>query len=93
VIDSSGGFKGVISYEDVKSALYDPSLHGLVIADDLTTAVPDALDPDAPLHLALELMDRRQVHSWPVVKDGRLLGMMRRSDAYGLMRRGLGGGK
>jgi len=93
VIDSEGGFKGVISYEEVKSALYDPSLHGLVIADDLTTAVPDALDPDAPLHLALELMDRRQVHSWPVVKDGRLLGMMRRSDAYGLMRRGLGGGK
>jgi len=90
VIDNDGLFKGVISYEDVKSALFDPSLHGLVIANDLTTPIPDPLDPDSPLSAALELMDRRVVHSWPVVKEGRLLGMMRRSDAYGLMRRGLG---
>jgi Kef-type K+ transport system membrane component KefB/CBS domain-containing protein len=89
VVDAEGRFKGIISYDEVKNALYDPALRALVIAEDLTTRVEDALDPDAPLPAALEIMDRRQVHSWPVVEGDQLLGMMRRSDAYALMRRGL----
>jgi signal-transduction protein with cAMP-binding, CBS, and nucleotidyltransferase domain len=32
-------------------------------------------------------MDRHRVHAWPVVEDGRLLGMVQRSDVYGLMRK------
>jgi CBS domain-containing protein len=62
-------------------------LRGLVIAGDLTTSVPDALGPDDTLAHALELLDRHRVHAWPVVEDGRLVGMVRRSDLYGLMRR------
>jgi CBS-domain-containing membrane protein len=34
-------------------------------------------------------MDRHRVQSWPVVEEGRLVGVARRSDLYGLMR-GLG---
>lgn len=89
VVDAEGRFHGVISYEEVKNTLYDPALRELVIAQDLTTPVPDPLDPELPLAAALELLDRRQVSSWPVVSDGRLVGMMRRSDAYAVMRRGL----
>jgi Kef-type K+ transport system membrane component KefB/CBS domain-containing protein len=88
VVDAEGRFKGIISYDEVKNALYDPALRALVIAEDLTTRVEDALDPNAPLPAALEIMDRHQVHSWPVVEGDQLLGMMRRSDAYALMRRG-----
>jgi Kef-type K+ transport system membrane component KefB/CBS domain-containing protein len=89
VVDAEGRFKGIISYDEVKNALYDPALRALVIAEDLTTPVEDALDPNAPLPAALEIMDRHKVHSWPVVEGDQLLGMMRRSDAYALMRRGL----
>ena len=92
VLDAEGRFAGIVSYDEVKNALYDPTLRDLVIAGDLATPVDDPLDPDAPLPSALELMDRHQVHSWPVVRDGRLLGMMRRSDAYALLRRSLRGG-
>jgi len=86
VVDADGRFRGVISYEEVKSTLYDPVLRGLVIAGDLVTGVDDPLPSDAPLGQALERMDHHRVHSWPVVDDGRLQGIVRRSDIYGLMR-------
>jgi CBS domain-containing protein len=89
VLDPEGGFAGVISYEEVKNALYDPVLRGLVIADDLTVTIDDPLAPGDPLPLALERMDRHRVQSWPVVEDGRLAGVARRSDLYTLMRRNL----
>jgi len=92
VIHADGRFAGVVSYDEVKNTLYDPTLRDLVIAGDLATPVDDPLDPDASLRSALERMDRHQVHSWPVVRDGELLGMMRRSDAYALLRRSLGKG-
>jgi CBS domain-containing protein len=57
-----------------------------VIAEDLTTPVDDPLEADASLAAALERMDRHRVHSWPVVEGERLLGVVRRSDVYGLMR-------
>jgi hypothetical protein len=34
-------------------------------------------------------MDAHRVHAWPVVEAERLLGMVRRSDVYALLRRGL----
>ena len=88
VIDHDAQFKGVISYEEVKNTLYDPFLRGLVIAEDLTSSVDDALDPDASLVKALEVLDRHRVQSWPVVKDRQLLGIVRRTDIYAMMRRG-----
>ena len=88
VIDHDAQFKGVISYEEVKSTLYDPVLRGLVIAEDLTSSVDDALDPGDSLVRALEILDRHRVQSWPVVKDRQLLGIVRRTDLYAMLRRG-----
>lgn len=87
VIDAEGRFKGVVSFEEVKNALYDPVLRGLVIAEDLTHPVTDPLSPGSSLESALERMDQHRAHAWPVVEGGRLLGMVQRSDVYGLMRR------
>jgi Kef-type K+ transport system membrane component KefB/CBS domain-containing protein len=87
VVDTQDRFKGVISYEEVKNTLYYPALRDLVIADDLTSVVDDPLEPGSSLAMALEVMDRHRVHSWPVVEDQRLLGMVSRTDLYSLMRR------
>ncbi|MFB3118574.1 MAG: CBS domain-containing protein, partial [Myxococcota bacterium] len=87
VIDHHTHFKGVISYEEVKNALYDPVLRDLVIAEDLTSSVDDPLDPGASLAKALEVLDRHHVQSWPVVKDRQLLGIVRRTDIYAMLRR------
>jgi Kef-type K+ transport system membrane component KefB/CBS domain-containing protein len=89
VVDAQGRFHGVISYQEVKNTLYDPVLRALVIAEDLTSPVEEPLEPELPLGEALERLDRLQASSWPVVSEGRLVGMMRRSDAYAVMRRGL----
>jgi CBS domain-containing protein len=78
----------VISYEEVKNTLYDPILRDLVIAEDLTSGVDDPLSPDATLASALEAFDRHRVQSWPVVQGEQLLGIVRRTDIYALMRRG-----
>jgi CBS domain-containing protein len=86
VVDAEGRFKGVISYEEVKNTLYDPVLRGLVIAEDLTSSIGQPLEPDASLSSALEVMDRHGVHSWPVVEDHNLLGVVSRPDLYSLMR-------
>ncbi len=86
VVDPEGGFAGVISYDEVKNALYDPVLRGLVIAGDLTIPIDDPLAPDESLTDALERMDAHRVQSWPVVESGRLVGVARRSDLYGAMR-------
>lgn len=87
VVDAKGNFKGVISYEEVKNTLYDPVLRHLVIAEDLTSTIDDPLAPDTTLPAALELLDRHRVQSWPVIGDDRLLGVVRRTDIYSLMRR------
>jgi CBS domain-containing protein len=88
VVDGDGHFKGVISYEEVKNTLYDPVLRDLIIAEDLTSSVEDALKPDDGLSVALETLDRHRVQAWPVVESDRLLGIVRRTDIYALMRRG-----
>jgi CBS domain-containing protein len=87
VVDAEGRFKGVISYGEVKNTLYDPALRDLVIAGDLTIAVSDPLEPESSVTTALEVMDRHRVHSWPVVEEQRLAGMVSRPDLYSLMRR------
>lgn len=87
VIGADGRFGGVISYDEVKNVLWDPALRDLVIAEDLATALPDLLAPQAPVARALELMDLHRVHSWPVVEEGMLRGIVRRSDVYSLVRR------
>ncbi len=92
VLDAENRFQGVISYDEVKNTYYDPELRDLVIAEDLVETVEEPLEPEASLAHALELMDRHRVHSWPVVEGNRLLGMVRRSDVYALMRGALRGG-
>ncbi len=87
VVDAEGRFKGVISYEEVKNTLYEPALRDLVIAEDLTSDIGDPLEPESSLAAALDIMDRHRVHSWPVVEGERLLGMVRRTDLYSLMRK------
>jgi predicted transcriptional regulator len=62
-------------------------LRNVVIAEDLTIAVGEPLAPEDSLAHALARMDQRQLQSWPVVENGILLGMVRRSDLYALIRK------
>ena len=87
VVDAHDRFKGVISYDEVMNTLYEPALRDLVVADDLRSDIGNPLEPESSLVAALEIMDRHQVHSWPVVEDENLVGMVSRTDLYSLMRK------
>ena len=50
-------------------------------------SIDDGLSIDTSLAAALETLDRHGVQSWPVIEDDHLLGMVRRTDIYALMRR------
>lgn len=41
---------------------------------------PVTVSPDAPVATALELMERRQISGLPVIREGRLVGMITRRD-------------
>lgn len=89
VTDDHGTLLGVISFNDIKDIIYDPHLRNLVIAEDLMKPLEDPVGPEFPLRRALELMDARHVHSIPVVEKGRLIGMIKRKDAYSTLHRAL----
>lgn len=53
--------------------------HGRKVGDVMSPRV-DCIDPDASLSELVDLMEQRQINRVPVVRDGRLLGMVSRSD-------------
>ncbi len=87
VTDEDGNLLGLISFNDIKDILYDPTLRTLVIAEDLMQPLSEPVGPDLPVRQALALMDSRHVHSVPVVEERRLLGMLKRSDVYATLHR------
>ncbi|MAF66108.1 MAG: hypothetical protein CMJ84_10695 [Planctomycetes bacterium] len=93
VVDETDTLVGVISFSDTKDILYDPSLRDLVIAEDLAQPVTAPLIPDLSLQEALQRLDEMHVHSWPVVEDGRLVGMLKRRDVYSTLHRAFASGR
>lgn len=90
VVDDLDHLVGVLSFHDVKDLLYDPHVRELVIAQDLMSPILDALAPDMALAEALTLLDRKNVQSWPVADQGKLVGVLRRTDAYSAVRKAFG---
>ncbi len=49
-------------------------------ADEVMTRTLEVVDEDTPLDVAAKLMDERHVRRLPVVKDGRVVGIVARAD-------------
>lgn len=89
VVAEDGVLRGVISFQELKDVLYDPTVRNLVIAEDLMGPLPAIVEPQTPLDVVLNHMDRTGAHSWPVVEDGRLAGMLNRRDVYSTLHKAL----
>jgi CBS domain-containing protein len=59
--------------------------------DDVMTRQPLTVDPELPLTRVVELMVNTRNKSFPVVQDGRVVGMIAREDVLGALRRAASG--
>jgi len=84
VVDDEDQFLGIISdYELLKAELLG-SLDGDLVSQ-LMQRQPQRLAPDQPLSDASKLFREARIARAPVVRDGRLLGMLRRQDVLRAM--------
>jgi len=83
VNDKSGHFKGVISFQDIRSVLSQHTLDYLVIAQDLVKESTEVLKFDDDLEKAYKLFGLKDLSMIPVVNpyDGdRVIGVVRRDE-------------
>lgn len=82
VIDANGDLVGVLSKKDCLKAALNASFFqdwGGAVSDYMTSEV-EALDPDMDLVKAAGAMLASQYRRFPVMKDGKLVGQISRTD-------------
>lgn len=67
VVDSEGNLTGIISITDLRRAMADSNLHGLLIAKDIAVEGVATVTADDSLNTALRLMADLDVRELPVV--------------------------
>ncbi|UCE61342.1 MAG: chloride channel protein [Phycisphaerales bacterium] len=87
-----GVLKGMIFVPEITRIMNEPGISEVIIAADIMTPEPDALNPDDDLYTALAAMARNNDVVMPVVARDRrehLVGMLTRRDIYRTVRRQL----
>ncbi|NYT05258.1 MAG: CBS domain-containing protein [Methanomicrobiales archaeon] len=82
-VEESGVLVGMITLSDVH-AIQPPDREAMQVRD-IMTKNPLTLPPTAPLTDALKLMSARSIGRIPVVRDGRLVGIVTRTDILRVM--------
>nr|MBC8279139.1 CBS domain-containing protein [FCB group bacterium] len=79
-------YEGMISYPEVREAIYDPSLSYIMIAKDFARWKDARIHPGAGLMDALEIFHRLDVDCLPVVEDdtGKLVGLLEQREVLRL---------
>lgn len=86
VVDASGQPLGILTLKDVLARV---TLAGVPLATPISavmTAQPATLSADAPVADALVLMARQGIHHLPLVRDGKLVGVVSEKDIFALRR-------
>ncbi|WP_185984804.1 CBS domain-containing protein [Aureimonas mangrovi] len=82
VLDTSGELVGVLSKRDCLKAALNASYYkqwGGTVADHMSTAI-ETLDADADIVAAAERFVASTFRRFPVLRDGRLVGQISRTD-------------
>lgn len=86
VLDRDLKLKGMITYDDLRAVLADPTKFGpLVVADDLASQQFERVTPSDSLRTALQRLALRGSHYVPVVADdddARLVGLIGRQEIF-----------
>ena len=79
VVDAGNKLKGFLTLADLKQGLI-PSMLGDVSLDDLMIKKPITVSPDDDIEFAAQLIYNHKIGGMPVVKKGRLVGIVTASD-------------
>lgn len=84
VMDNAGNFAGLITDGDVRRALINSADINTIALSEIITAQPVSVTSDAPLKMAVDLMENRssQLSVLPVLDAGILKGLIRIHDIY-----------
>ena len=83
VVGDAGELLGVIRYPSIRSAVFDPELGNLVMAEDLSVPADQLLQPEQSLDEALRLFEKSHDAIIPVVasfETPELVGLVERRD-------------
>ncbi len=91
VVDEHERLVGIVTDRDVRSATGYDTMDALHLkAENIMTVDPTTIRGNAPLEDALTILSSRRFGALPVVKAGRLVGIISRHDVLGAMNRLLG---
>ena len=79
VVSKGGLLKGFVTLSDLKSGLI-PSMVADVSLSDLMVKNPITIDPDADIEVAAQLLYKHKIGGLPVVKNGKLAGIITETD-------------
>lgn len=79
VLDDSGQLVGVISEYQLLAVLYDQQLKGVSVRDLMTSEVMSVCE-ETPLTEVADLLIAHRIRRLPVVRRGRLVGLISRRD-------------
>lgn len=102
VVDRGGKLAGIVTDRDLRQTLFDPAirervgeaaeaLNALLVRDVMTWSVI-TIRPDSDLRLAANLMHEQKVGALPVVRQGKVVGILTESDVLKALVRVLGEG-
>ena len=79
VVDAGNKLKGFLTLADLKQGLI-PSMLGDISLDDLMIKKPITVSPEDDIEFAAQLIYNHKIGGMPVVKKGRLVGIVTASD-------------
>jgi CBS domain-containing protein len=84
LITNAGRLEGIFTERDLLMRVVAPGRDPeTTLLKDVMTKKPDTVDADSPATVALSRMTERRYRHLPVMKDGRLFGIVSRRDFTG----------
>lgn len=88
VVDDEGGYEGIISSQDLRTALLEREAIPLLLVEDLVVRTLPTISPEEGLHSVLDKFSRHDVASLAMVEVGaggeqRILGLLTRGRLMG----------
>lgn len=80
VTDKDGQVIGVVTEFDILKVLRKGKVGLAAVAEEIMTREPICLEADQTVDEAIELMTRHHIMRIPVIRDGKLVGIVSRAD-------------